>query len=186
MLRLLLALIVSTLVGAQSAGAAPIPAARGALPEDRVEAAGMAVLGSWAALNLAGGTAGALLAEDEAWRAFHLGNAAWNTVNGGIAIAGAVSLARREPASGAERVERARRLHRVLAINAGLDVGYLAAGGVLWAVGARQQRPALVGTGAALGLQGAWLLGFDLGLRARHKAVLDELELTPLGLRGRF
>jgi sulfite exporter TauE/SafE len=146
----------------------------------------MAVLGSWAALNLAGGTAGALLAEDESWRSFHLANAAWNTVNGGLAVAGAVSLARREPASSSERAERARRFHRVLAINAGLDVGYIAAGGVLWGVGLRQDRPRLVGTGAALGLQGAWLLGFDLGLRARHKAVVDELALTPLGLRGRF
>ena len=141
-------------------------------PELRVERAGTTVLGSFAVANIAAGTTGYFTADDPTWKAFHGTNAAWNTVNLGLAAAGAVSVARRPDESLSQRQERGRRLHRVLAINAGLDVGYMAAGGTLWALGASDHRPELVGMGSALVLQGAFLLAFDLTWRARHRSAL--------------
>jgi len=141
-------------------------------PELRVERAGTAVLGGVAVANLAGGTTGYFTAKDPTWKAFHGTNAAWNTVNLGLAAAGAVSMARRPEESRSARLERGQRLHRVLAINAGLDVGYMAAGGTMWALGAHDDHPELVGAGSALLLQGAFLLAFDLTWRARHRSAL--------------
>lgn len=155
-------------------------------PEDCVEARGMAVLGSWAGVNLVGGTTAGLLSQEPSWRSFHLTNAAWNTVNAGLAIGGGVSLARRSPTTGAERAEHAAQLQRVLAINAALDGVYIASGALVYAIGQQQARPEWVGVGASLGLQGAFLLGFDLGLRARHRSTTIELGLTPSGVSGRF
>lgn len=47
---------------------------------------------------------------------------------------------------------------RILLINAGLDVGYIVVGGVLLAM----KRPMLRGFGAAVCVQGLFLLAFDL------------------------
>lgn len=142
-------------------------------PELQVERTATAVLGGFAMANLTMGTAGWWVAEDPAWKAFHGTNAAWNTVNLGLAAAGTVSLARRPDASLLERQERGARLHRLLLVNAGLDVGYMATGAALWGVGARDHRSAeLVGVGSSLVFQGAFLLGFDLIYRSRHRAVL--------------
>ena len=126
-------------------------------PELRVERRATAVLGGVAVGNLATGTAGWFTAEDPTWKAFHGTNAAWNTVNLGLAAAGTVSLARRPEESLAERQARGERLHRVLAINAGLDVGYMATGAALWGVGARDDRADLTGMGSSLVFQGAFL-----------------------------
>ena len=141
-------------------------------PERAVERTATAVLGGFAVTNLATGTAGYFAAPEPAWSAFHGTNAAWNTVNLGLAAAGAVSLARRPEESLAARQKRGERLHRVLAINAGLDVGYMAAGGAVWALGAQDDNPQLVGVGSSLVLQGAFLLGFDLIYRSRHRSAL--------------
>ena len=141
-------------------------------PELRVERAGTAVLGSFALANLAAGTTGYFTAQDPAWQTFHGTNAAWNTVNLGLAAASAVSLVQRPDESRSTREARGRRLHRILAINAGLDVGYMAAGGALWALGTSDDQPELTGVGSALLLQGACLLAFDLTWRARHRRAL--------------
>ncbi len=142
-------------------------------PEQTVERTATAVLGGFALGNLATGTAGWFAAETPSWKAFHGTNAAWNTVNLGLAAAGSVSLARRPEETLTERQARGERLHRVLAINAGLDVGYMAAGGALWAVGARDSRADFTGMGSSLVFQGAFLLGFDLLYRSRHRHALS-------------
>ena len=141
-------------------------------PELAVERTATAVLGGFAVTNLATGTAGYFAAQDPTWSAFHGTNAAWNTVNLGLAAAGAVSLSRRPEESLAARQKRGDKLHRVLAINAGLDVGYMAVGGGAWAMGALDDSPQLVGIGSSLVLQGAFLLGFDLIYRSRHRSAL--------------
>jgi hypothetical protein len=152
--------------------AAPGTSAAEPPPELRVERTATAVLGGFALANLGTGTAGYFTAEAPTWKSFHGTNAAWNTVNLGLAAAGAVSMSRRPDETLEERRARGTRLHRILAINAGLDVGYMAAGGTLWALGADGRDPNFVGMGSALVFQGAFLLAFDLTYRARHKRAL--------------
>ena len=94
----------------------------------------------------------------------------WPVINAGIAVFGALSAARRErtlpDAQSPERRDReARNLWRLLRINAGLDVGYMA-GGLLLML--RPQSGArLKGTGLGILLQGAFLFCFDLLLSLR-------------------
>ena len=103
------------------------------------------VLGSWAAVSIA---TGVLLATRPASRGFGRQCAAWGAVDGAIALVGA----RRRRARGATPAPR---LCRVLLVNAGLDVGYLIAGG--WLVRDGRWR----GDGCAVIVQGAFLLGLD-------------------------
>jgi hypothetical protein len=103
------------------------------------------VLGRWALGSVA---AGALLSLDPRTRGFGRQTAAWGAVDGAIALVGA-----RRQAAG--RTPDAGRLRRVLLVNAGLDVGYLAAGAGLLRT-ARWR-----GDGAAVLVQGAFLLWLD-------------------------
>ena len=105
------------------------------------------VLGLWAAGSVAAGAA----VRGAAGRQ----HAVWGTVDGALAATGLLRAPdrRRDPG------ERARRLRRLLLINAGLDVGYLALGASLRS-GRRgaARRP----DGGAVLVQGAFLLCLDL------------------------
>ena len=101
------------------------------------------VLGTWAAGSVA---AGALLARRSP--GFARQSAAWGLVDGAIALVGSRKRAARGPTDPA-------RLRRVLLVNAGLDVGYLAAGA--WLVRDGRWK----GDGAAVLVQGAFLLVLD-------------------------
>ena len=92
-------------------------------------------------------------------RGFGRQTAAWGAVDGAIALVGS-----RRQAAG--RTTEPRRLRRVLLVNAGLDVGYLA-------LGARLVRsPRWRGDGQAVLVQGAFLLVLDLaGARGVTRAV---------------
>ena len=103
------------------------------------------VLGAWATGSV---LLGAGLCVPAATRAFGRQTAAWGAVDGLIAYVGSRNRARRGPT---EPV----RLRRVLLVNAGLDVGYLAAGARLL------QRPRWRGDGLAVLVQGAFLLVLD-------------------------
>ena len=103
------------------------------------------VLGRWAVGSV---VAGALLSVDPRTRGFGRQTAAWGAVDGAIALVGA-----RRQAAG--RTTGAARLRRVLLVNAWLDVGYVAAGAVL------ARRPRWRGDGAAVVVQGAFLLWLD-------------------------
>ena len=109
------------------------------------------VLGAWAAGSVA---VGALLCAHGRTRGFGRQTAAWGAVDGAIAYVGA----RRRAAKGP--TDRAR-LRRVLLVNAGLDVGYLAAGA--WLVRDGRWR----GDGAAVLVQGAFLLTLDATAASR-------------------
>lgn len=103
------------------------------------------VLGGWAV----GSTAlGLLLSASPRTRGFGRQTAAWGAVDGAIAYVGA---RRRTTGGGTDPAW----LRRVLLVNVGLDVGYLAAGG--WLVRDGRWR----GDGAAVLVQGAFLLGLD-------------------------
>ena len=103
------------------------------------------VLGGWAVGSVA---TGAVLALHPRSRSFGRQTAAWGAVDGAIAWAGARKRARTGPTDPA-------RLRRVLLVNAGLDVGYLAAGAAL----VRHGR--WPGDGWAVVVQGAFLLVLD-------------------------
>ncbi|MCU1693379.1 MAG: hypothetical protein JWM64_2470 [Frankiales bacterium] len=101
------------------------------------------VLGTWAAGSV---VAGAVLARRSP--GFARQTALWGLVDGAIAAVGARNRARRGPTDPG-------RLRTVLLVNAGLDVGYLAAGA--WLVRDGRWR----GDGQAVLVQGAFLLGLD-------------------------
>ena len=109
------------------------------------------VLGAWAAGSVA---VGAVLAARPRTRGFGRQTVAWGAVDGAIAWAGARGRRRRGPTD-------PDRLRRVLLLNAGLDVGYLAAGA--WLVRDGRWR----GDGAAVLVQGAFLLLLDAGAARR-------------------
>lgn len=137
----------------------------------RVERTLERALGGWAAGSiLAGGLCAAVGTVRSHASAVHFGRqmAAWGAVDGIIAVAGAVSRRRREDHDdGAAR--RAARLRRVLLINAGADVAYIA-GGAIFAVRSRHAAPtarAGFGDGVAIVVQGAFLLALDLSQARR-------------------
>lgn len=110
-----------------------------------VESRLTAALGRWAAASVA---AGALLSVPSTTRGFGRQTLAWGAIDGAIAAVGARRRAARGPTDPA-------RLRRVLLVNAGLDVGYLATGG--WLVRDGRWR----GDGVAVLVQGLFLLVLD-------------------------
>ncbi len=90
---------------------------------------------------------GGALAASPRTRGFGRQTAAWGAVDGAIALVGA----RRQAAGPTDPA----RLRRVLLVNAGLDVGYLAGGA--WLVRRTRWR----GDGLAVLVQGAFLLWLD-------------------------
>ncbi len=125
---------------------------------------GMAVLGGWAVGNIAIGTALSFSTQEDT-RYFHQMNAAWNLVNLSIAGVGLLTTGRNDASEdfiSANEIQR--RLESALLFNAGLDIGYMAAG---WALLERSRRglpdsARLSGFGSALILQGGFLFAFDL------------------------
>jgi len=103
------------------------------------------VLGAWAGASVA---AGGVLAARPASRGFGRQTAAWGLVDAVIVGAGLLGRRRRGPTDPA-------RLRRVLLVNAGLDVGYLAVGAELVRRGRRR------GDGWAVLVQGGFLLVLD-------------------------
>lgn len=116
----------------------------------------------WSALSV---VAGAILqwAAAPFWRAFGQQGLGWGVIDAGIALLGqrglTRKLARGYPAS--EQIKDTRMLRRVLWVNAGLDVLYVAGGLKLMDTGGRRDERAR-GHGAGIVLQGAFLLIFDL------------------------
>jgi hypothetical protein len=139
----------------------------------------MFVLGGWAVANMAVGAIGYGLERDERLRWLHLGNAAWNVVNLGLAVVGLVSDWGRDPKSfdAKQSLVETEKQEKVLLVNAGLDVAYLAAAAFLWQRGDATSDQRLVGLGQALLIQGAFLLGFDITLAVLSGRLTDELLL---------
>lgn len=152
-----------------------------------VEAELLRTLGIWGLGSLAAGSlvwAGGKRCKCPGVAAFGRQNAAWGAVDGAIAAGGSIRLARKAaPASAATApdtvgdtrpsTQPGRRLRRTLLINAGLDIGYLLLGAGL--ILRRQQIGRLprysaahsLGDGAAIVLQGGFLLWLDLSHAVR-------------------
>jgi hypothetical protein len=165
---------------------APVPAA---IPDPgfRTEKRHQIILGTWAGVNLIGGTTGALLARTPEGRTFHASNALWNTVNLGLAVGGAISWKKRATAPDLETLrKRHRGLRTALAINIGLDVLYVASGVALWAVGGESNGVPLRPIGQALVIQGGFLMGFDAAFLSSHHLRAGKVAVGPGAVMVRF
>jgi hypothetical protein len=120
-------------------------------------------VGGFGLASLLVGAAVAAAGRSEPARAFGLQTAAWGAVDLGIAALSA-ARSRMEPPDPA-------RLRRILLVNAGLDLGYVAAGAHLArrgsTLGGRLTPPAARGHGAAVVVQGLGLLAIDLAFAQR-------------------
>lgn len=181
LLAALLTLTLSTLWPAPEAWASELPEVLEAHNRERLalNTNGMMVLLGWSALNLTTGTAGWLLAKDERWRAFHQMNAMWNTVNAAIGVFGYLSNRGADPASFglAATLQESYGMERLLAINVGLDVGYVALGAYLWERGLRKESARMRGWGQSVIAQGAFLFAFDVALLAMNASLDRDLTL---------
>lgn len=146
--------------------------------EERIDEAFVVLTYGLASVVL-GGLAAGVGHEDPFWIGAGLGTAGWGAVNAALSLGmmdlgGDVARAIEEDRAGlrgsmrvARREELAREQYTsatVFAVNAGLDVLYVA-GGVLIAVIANLLEtpdPALEGYGIAMAVQGAGLLAFDI------------------------
>jgi len=137
----------------------------------RINRAGMGALMGWAGLNMAVGTAGYATASGRR-KYFHQANAVWNVVNAALAAGGLMAAANEVPGDYGlvETVRRAEAIEKLLLVNAGLDVGYVAVGAFLRERGARVGSQRLRGYGDALLLQGGFLFAFDAVLYGVHRS----------------
>jgi hypothetical protein len=138
---------------------------------------GMFVLGSWAATNIAVGTIG-YLNSNGSKKYLHQMNAAWNVVN--LAIAGVAlhQYAQVDPASltFSQSLTKAHNIEKILMINIGLNVAYIATGGYLWERGIRTTSNRLRGYGQSLLIQGGFLLLFDSTLYLLNRSNNEQLQ----------
>lgn len=147
------------------APAAPAPPSSVDRPADpwRASARIGRQLGAWAVASVVVGGALMVLADGAAARAFGLQCLVWGAIDGAIAIAGALALRRAHARGAVADPERAaperRRLRRLLWVNAGLDVGYVAAAIAILAL---WRTPTGLGHGLGVLVQGGFLLAFDV------------------------
>jgi hypothetical protein len=128
----------------------------------RINHTGMYILGGWAVANL--GVNGVLLFRAEGERKFfYQMNVFWNVVNGGLALSGLLSHDDPAGFSAFQSLKEHLGMEKILLLNAGLDVGYIATGLWLWEKGKTpgDRAEMFTGYGQSLVLQGAFLLLFD-------------------------
>jgi hypothetical protein len=143
----------------------------------------MAVLGSWALLNLL--VSGYFVKQTDArteTHHFHLMNVGWNVINALLAVWG-ILQAHPKGVAGltlAESLTAQFTFEKILLFNAGLDVAYVCVGSWLRARAgtAGASRPErLLGYGRSLWLQGGFLLLFDAGFYLIYHRWASELLL---------
>lgn len=134
---------------------------------------------AWGGASVAGGAALALVGHatgSRFLRGFGTQTIGWGAIDAGLALGGrarAQRLRSGPPADPAAAAAEAARIRRILALNAGLDVLYVA-GGLAVAAGRGRADPAARGHGLAAVVQGAFLLGFDAWHAARVPAAAAE------------
>jgi hypothetical protein len=123
---------------------------------------GMYALSGWAISNIAVSSIGYFNSRGRT-KYLHQMNVAWNVVNLAIAGGALYQYAQADPASFsvAQSLEEAQSIERILLLNIGLNVGYIATGGFLWERGLRKSKDRFVGYGQSLIIQGGFLLLFD-------------------------
>ena len=111
----------------------------------------MWTLNTWAITNIATGIPLSLTVEDPKQAAFYQMNAGWNAINLSLAT---LALSKDTPVDAAQ-------WSRIFWLNAGLDVGYVAAGMFMAHKGRENNNPQLEGWGNSIAMQGGFLVGFD-------------------------
>lgn len=162
----------------------------------RQQGEAMSALIAWSGGNIAVGAGGWALADDPEWRAFHQMSVAWGGINLAIAIPGLIGALREDTAglSLSTTLRRSSSLKTSFALNAGLDVGWVALGGWLAERGLRTGEPMQTGFGRSMMLQGGFLLVFDAVLLGVRTADDKRLMLSPaidpstgtFGVQGSF
>tara|TARA_Y100001968_G_C19335408_1_gene706584 strand:- start:633 stop:1130 length:498 start_codon:yes stop_codon:yes gene_type:complete len=138
---------------------------------DRATAAGMIGLGSWGTASMIWGGISLSQAEPDSWdEGFARMNLVWGAVNASIAGSTGLMLGlrARKAVSPAEKARFTALKRTSLAVNLGLDFGYVAIGLLIEQLGKANADPRLEGMGPAIALQGAVLIGFDAILLAIH------------------
>lgn len=120
----------------------------------------------WSALSVFGGLGTLLLLNDPFLQGIGLQGVVWGVIDAGIAYFSQLGMRRKiadmdAPNDAYVQREEARRLRRLLFINSGLDVLYIAVGvGLIVTFGA--ENAFARGNGVGVVIQGAFLLLFDL------------------------
>ena len=140
---------------------------------------GMSVLTGWALTNIAIGSVG-YFNSNGTTKYLHQMNVGWNLVNLAIAGGALYQYAHTDPTSFtlAESISEAQSIEKILMLNIGLNVSYMAAGGYLWERGIRKSSNRLQGYGQSLLIQGGFLLLFDSALywlNRSHNSQLDSI-----------
>lgn len=127
---------------------------------------GSLVLLSWSVANMAGAGIGASQSEGSRLY-FHQMNGYWNVINASLATATLLPSNKRTKALPQD--ELAMRYRKIYLINAGLDIGYMVAGGIMQhrAQGANTDR--LTGFSNGMILQGGFLFVYDLWMAQRMR-----------------
>lgn len=149
----------------------------------------LTILAAWAGVNIIQGSISANNAQGRDRYFFNM-NSYWNLVNMGIATYGLIrmkkDLARKY--SFTQNLLEQQKLEKILLLNSGLDLAYIATGLYLKERGARLNSEQSAGFGNSLILQGAFLLVFDLvqyGNHRRNGKILERqtarLQIGPAG-----
>lgn len=130
-------------------------------------------LGAWAGASIAGGAATWAFGRSTgrtAVQAFGRQTLLWGVIDG--AIAGVGAIRGRRPRDPGSEIHDAERLRRILLINSAADVAYVAAG--VWLMkrpASEQQRRLTRADGAAIVIQGGFLLALDTTFAARLRQI---------------
>ncbi|MCG8348682.1 MAG: hypothetical protein MI924_13005 [Chloroflexales bacterium] len=110
----------------------------------------------------------ALFRRDPFWRQFGMQAFTWGAIDAALAVSGRRSAAHkaeqheRDELSAADARREAAQFRRILLVNAGLDVLYVASG--LWTARRFRDRRDRQGIGMGIAVQGAFLLVYDVAL----------------------
>ncbi len=136
------------------------------------------ILGYWAIGNIGAGIVLRANSEGER-RHFHTMNIGWNMVNLALATAGYIGMQKDKPGSYDldETYRRHYNLQKVLLLNAGLDIGYMAGGLYLRERAYRSDNPEQMrGFGNSIILQGGFLFAYDVAMAYWHSRANNKLK----------
>ena len=147
----------------------------------------MTILAAWAGVNIIQGSISATNATGSGPHFFRM-NAYWNLVNLGIASIGLIQLRKEmnRKYSLTQNHLAQQKLEKILLLNSGLDLAYIATGLFLKENGNRTGNLRNTGFGNSLLLQGAFLLVFDLVQYGNHRrnGKLLETQLSKLQIQA--
>jgi hypothetical protein len=153
---------------------------------------GMLFLGGWAGVSIIGGGLGAAFSKEPQSQSFYLGHAIFGGVNLGFAlVAFFVSNGTNPMAFDAKQsLAEAETNAKIFLFNAGLDVAYVAGGGLLWQRGEALSDVRLTGMGQAFLIQGIGLAIFDTVMffvaNSHTGKLLENVTISPTGISGKF